>query len=222
MRGKNPDRAIVAQVFEHVGYGFLRHRAVEIHLHAEITGLGVHVGGIGHRVEQSGHLGDFPEAAEVADEGQRVQAVAQDVATEAQGDVPAGACHCRAADLLDFGIARRLFGDSRHACDAEVGVQALEKVFPGLANAPERCLPVVGGEAVEKRRHVVAAPEQQGDEPAVDGSPARADLLQQAFHRMGELDDRVEAERSGRALDRVSRAEDRSDRLGVARRLFQP
>ncbi len=222
MRRKNADRAVLAQVLEHVGYGFLGHRAVEIQLYAEIAGLGVHACGFGHRVEQRVDLGDLSEAPEIADEGQRIQAVAQHVATKAQGNVPAGARHRRAPDLLHDRFARGFFGDPGHGCGAEASIEALEKAFAGLAYASERRLPVVGGEAVQKRRHVVAAAEQQGDEPAIDGSAARTDLLQQAFHRMGELHDRVEVERSRRPLDGVGRAEDRGDRLGVLRRLFQP
>src|SRR5882672_4163312 len=42
---KNAYSAILAQVLEHVFYGFLGHRAFEIQLHAEIAGLGIHVGG---------------------------------------------------------------------------------------------------------------------------------------------------------------------------------
>ena len=74
---KDADGAVVAKVIEHVLDRLLVYLAGEIQLHAEVARLRVHDACLRHGIEQGSHRSDLAQAAEVADEGQRIEAVAK-------------------------------------------------------------------------------------------------------------------------------------------------
>src|SRR6266567_6625285 len=217
---KDADGAVVAKVIKHVLDRLLVYLAGEIQLHAEVARLRVHDACLRHGIEQGGHRSDLAQAAEVADEGQRIEAVAKHVPPEAKRDMPGSARHS-VTGALHFGVAYRCFGRLRHTGVAEACVQGREQAGACLVDWLERGLPVARDQTVDQGRHVIAAPEQQGDELAVDRELAGANQLQHAFHRVSEFDDGIEIDGPGRSLDRVSGPEHGIDQLGIPRRFLQ-
>src|SRR5450830_1546305 len=71
------------------------------------------------------------------------------------------------------------------------------------------------GHDFNQLQHMVGAFEQQGDQLAIDLDGALAQAIEHVFDDMGKTDDGAQAEQSGRALDGVRRAEDRTDGVVV-------
>jgi hypothetical protein len=113
-RRQNAQRAIILYEFEYafdagtVGVGLQRD------LESQITALGIHALRVGQGVDQCLDPQNLSDRAQIADEGHRVHAIAQHVATEADRDVPVVGvaridivfdgctlrCACIAADFL--------------------------------------------------------------------------------------------------------------------------
>src|SRR5205823_11195540 len=122
------------------------------------------------------------QAAEITDERQRIEPVPQHIRSESKRDMPRVARHGFAVAAFHFWFVSRqrqprLWLGRR----AQAGIQAVEEACARLADSLERRFLVACDEAVEKRRHVVAALEQPGDERAVDRKLARTDELMHAL-----------------------------------------
>ncbi len=100
------DHAVVAHKIEHafdlgfVGIGLVGN------LEAQITGFRVHFVGIRHRIGQGSQMDDLAQFRQVTQEGRRIHAFAQYVASKTQRDVPVVGFHLTAAADLDFRFAQ--------------------------------------------------------------------------------------------------------------------
>src|SRR5690606_21987869 len=86
------------------------------------------------------------------------------------------------------------------------------------ASSPARAAPSAGAPPAppcEQAAQHVHRGQQRADRVAVERPAAAADLVEQGLEHVGQVGDRGEAEGGGAALDRVRRAEDDVDRLGV-------
>ncbi|MCY1360162.1 hypothetical protein D9M69_467750 [compost metagenome] len=195
----------------------------ELDLVAEITAFRVELGGLGYVVGERVQIGDAAESLQVAQEGQRVQAVAQHIGIGPQGDVPEVAADAVLFEHVDpsaalvpnrqpgVGDGRRL-GGSR-CIHVEAGVELAHQLLAQFGVGVDGLAALV--HRIQHPTDVVAAVEQQRQHGGLQVPFAIAHLVQQALHHMGEADQQLQAEQAGRALDGMGRAEDGVDPVGA-------
>ena len=103
MGGQDADAAVVPHKFKHALNGGFVGLAFEADLESEVAGFGVHAGRSGNGIQHGDDVDDLAQGAEVADEGQRVHAVAQHVGAKTQREVPVVRLH-RAAAVGGVGV----------------------------------------------------------------------------------------------------------------------
>src|SRR5450756_287653 len=119
----------------------------------------------------------------------------QNVAIEAQRYMPRVARHLPAADPMQFLVRWRFTHRRQSGRNSNmVAIQLFHQYGTRLANLVERFPDVVGGQAIEQRRYVVATLEKKSDQVLVDGDAAGPNLFQQTLHRVRKLDNSVETE----------------------------
>ena len=104
MRRHDANAAIVLHEFERRFNARLVGFALEVDFVTHVAGFRVHFGGYRHLVERDFHADDLADGSQIAEERQRIHAVAQHIATEMQRNVPVVAAHHAAADRSDLDL----------------------------------------------------------------------------------------------------------------------
>src|SRR5476649_2210407 len=187
-----------------------------------------HVVGRRQRVRHGGDADDPAQLGQVAQEGDRVHAVLQHAGAEAQRDMPVVLGALLAAHAFQVGrVRRRMRGHHaaggrrgggggsavRTVAAAHVALELFDQRVAGGAGVGVG-FGLAGGQAVDQAGEEVAAGQQQHGHLFAQRHAAVAHFIEQAFDDVGEGDDVIEAEQTGRALDGVRGAEDGAD--GVA------
>ena len=157
------------------------------------------------------------ELAEVAEERQRIHAVAQDVRTEAQRDVPRVAAPRRSRS--------RLIGPGGSLPDPDRGRRRSRSRRLRVRSQPFEERGTLGREGgvlghpagrhlIHQELDVVATGEQQRDQVTRQLHLAAPDRVEDRLDHMGERHHMVQVEETGRPLDGVGGAEDGVDGLG--------
>ncbi|MCY1341410.1 hypothetical protein D9M68_119020 [compost metagenome] len=219
VRRQDQQLAVFADELESLFDGLLAGRRLQFDLEAQVIAFRIEFAGRWDTLGEGMHIGDTPKLAEVTQERQRIHAVAQHVGIRPQRDVPEFAAHRLALQHIDATTGLCLRNQrGRHRLDdrclLQVIVQLAEQVtaqvgvrLGGLSAVFDR-----GQQTAE----VVAAGQQQRQHGTVQLLLAIAHFIQQAFHDMGEADQRLQAKQTGRALDGVGGAEDCIDPVGIA------
>src|SRR6185312_7058292 len=200
-------RAVLTNELEGRFDASLARAAVQIDLEPDVTLRGLVAGGRGQGIIEKPDAQKLSERPQVADEPQRVHPRGEDIAAEADADVPyrrllwrpfgraASCCRCRPAGVEAAGFLQRanqllaLLLQLRVVARGEVGDEGLD---------------------------VVLATQQQCDQLARQAYPVQSHGIQHRLHDVHEVDDHIQSEQACGALQRVSAAEDEVDRLRVS------
>ena len=198
-----PDLAVLPHELEHVLEGGPVGRGIQLDLQAHSAFLGIEGLPLREVAEQGGQVHDLAQGGQVADERERIHAVAQDVPGEPDGDVPAvaaGAVRRGGPGRLGLGQAAGQVG--REPFEDEV---ALGPGFRGLGQ--------VGLQVGDEPGQVVVAVQHEADQAAGELQGVAAGPVQDALHDVREAHDMVQPEQAGGALDGVHRPEHGVDRF---------
>jgi hypothetical protein len=213
--------AVVTTEVEHTLDGVLAGVAAEADLESQVAQLRIHRLGIRQGIDQRGHVGDLAEIQQVAQEGQRIHAVFQDIATETDRDMPAvidGGVRILALDIR-LGFGQHGLDGSRLAF-AEEGLQ-------GFADRRARRrqirvhVKLAPGDQVKQGTDVVATQQQCGNHFTADRDLAVAQAVEHVFQDVGEAFHGMDFDHPGAALDGMRGAEHGIDGFGVVIAFFE-
>ena len=161
VRGEHNDVAVVGAEIEDLLDGGLRGRALETDLDGNVAALRI------QRIEQRDgvaaqiDLADLPQRIQVADEGQRIQPIAQRVAAEAQRQVPGAAARRGRVGRMGGGFWQQLCRLGATHGGTQLRTQA-------LAGGRDGGVALAGANLFEQVLHLIAAAQQQGDHRLAD------------------------------------------------------